>query len=78
MKFKVRKGFVVHHERIVEIDEDGVKVKQPQVTSFYGDQVAELTTDEATRHLHKLEPTCAEGRAFLASKHVRIDGQVAK
>jgi hypothetical protein len=66
MKFQVRDGFVVEVSEQVEVAPDKF---QTQTQTFYGGKYVDLTEEQATDHLHKLEPVDKTAVAFAASKH---------
>jgi Tfp pilus assembly PilM family ATPase len=66
MKFQVRDGFVVEVSEQVEIGPDKF---QTQIQTFYGGKQVELNEEQATVHIHKLEPLDKAAVAFAASKH---------
>lgn len=66
MKFQVRDGFVVEVSEQVEIGPDKF---QTQTQTFYGGKFVDLTEEQATDQLHKLEPIDKAAIAFAASKH---------
>jgi hypothetical protein len=66
MKFQVRDGFVVEVSEQVEISPDKF---QTQTQTFYGGKYVDLTEEQATDQLHKLEPADKAAVAFAASKH---------
>ncbi len=66
MKFQVREGFVVEVSEQVEIAPDKF---QTQTQTFYGGKYVELNEEQASLHLHKLEPIDKTAVAFATSKH---------
>jgi hypothetical protein len=69
MKFKVRKGFAVHAERIVERWDGHKKIKDGKVDTFFENEEVELTEADARKHLHKLEPRDKDARALLECEY---------
>lgn len=65
MKFKVRTGFVIHDQKVVEVGGQ----RQVQESSYFEGQDVDFDEDTATMHMHKLEPMDRKAEAFLASKH---------
>lgn len=72
MKFKVRKGFVVHYSKVVEIPSDfgDDPRRETQTQTFWEGQQLNLTAPEADEHLHKLEAVDKEASAYLDSRAV--------
>lgn len=62
MKFIVRKGFVIHDTKLVEIQGK----KQEQTNSYYEDQQVDFDETTALEHAHKLEPVDKAANAFFA------------
>jgi len=68
MKFKIRKGFVLRRIDAVQLpDED--KVIERETVAYSGDTI-DLTADQASGHLHMLEPADKDSAKFLADKAV--------
>lgn len=72
MKFRVRKGFVVHFSRVVELPTDfnGEPRREIQTQTFWEGQSIGLTPAEAEEHLHKLEAGDKDAQAYLDSQTV--------
>jgi hypothetical protein len=69
MKFKVRDGFVVHLESIVERYDGVKKIKHGKVDTSYGGEIVDLSEKDARLHLHKLEPLDKDARGLLESEY---------
>jgi hypothetical protein len=69
MKFKIRKPFAVHHERVIERQEAGRTVKVPVIESHFEEEVIDLPVIDAEKHLHKLEPADKEAEELFAKKY---------
>ena len=74
MKFQVRDGFIC--KLINKIDLGDGKVETQEHT-LYGGQKAELTTDQADLHTHKLEPLDKAAEAYLAAKVLPVSPAAA-
>lgn len=61
MKFKVRDGFSLLHER-----KTGNKVTS--TSQHWGGETVELSAKEALEHLHRLEPADKDAAQFLGQK----------
>jgi len=74
MKFKVRKGFVVHFARVVELPggPDGEPRREIQTQTFWEGQTVVMEPQEAKEHLHKLEAVDKEASVYLDSRAVPI------
>lgn len=68
MKFQVRQGFVIHDQRIVEVNGKPTE----QTHSYYEGQLLDCDEDTAAKHLHKLEPQDKAAREFAAARHVPV------
>jgi hypothetical protein len=66
MKFKVREGFVVKLQNKVEIEDGKFQIQE---VNHYGNQIADLTAEQALEHAHKLEPKDDKAAAFLEGRH---------
>jgi hypothetical protein len=67
MKFKVREGFVIHLITMLDLG-DG-QPPQKQENQFHPGQVVEMTPEQASDHLHKIEAfQDKDASRFLANK----------
>jgi hypothetical protein len=68
MKFQVREGFVIHDQRIVEINGKPTE----QTNSYYEGQTVDFDEDTARAHLHKLEPQDRAAREYAATRYAVV------
>lgn len=69
MRWKIRQPFVVHHEKVIEREQGGRKIKEGVVESHYDGEELELNEADALKHLHKLEPLDKDAKAFLQTRY---------
>lgn len=74
MKFKVRDGFVVHHQWLVELPSGK---KDVRTSTHYEGETVEFDPAAAFEHLHKLEAADKAAERFLESVVVDIPAPTA-
>ena len=68
MKFKIREGFVVHLEKILDVGGARTTVTQP----IFAGETADFTPEQAADHLHKLEPLDKDASKFADAAVVDV------
>jgi hypothetical protein len=66
MKFKIRDGFVLKRVDYVTVDDE----TQEREMKNYAGETVDLSAEQATEHLHQLEPVDKAAIAFVESRFV--------
>lgn len=80
MKFKIRDGFVVIVQKMIEINvlgEDQPR-RQYQENTYYAGQIVDFEVEDAEANLHKLEPIDKDAKAYTEKRTQPVTAPVAE